>query len=263
MKPRSLFAPLAVYPQFIAHPLGSRCSTALLIASLTCGSQTSLLGSETDAINWRYLEVGVLGSFLNLEGPGVTGYNEKPEGADDWAAGGYLRTRYGMNEWFHLAVDMSAESVAGEVALLRTSLAPGAHWQVSRSFALFAEVGIHAVHVEGLRGYGERRDDLAEDTDGGSDVGVLAQAGFRHRPSNKFEWHMSVGYIGFGQEDYPDSAMTDSSPGDGPIYELGMAYDINQDWALAVTWQGTWVEDGGHKTDLATQSIRIGSRFNF
>lgn len=218
-------------------------------------------GAETDGrLSWNTIEIGGLVSRHNLEGPAATGYSDI-EGADTTGGGVYVRGRMGLGDWFHITADASMEQVDGDVTVARATLAPGVHLNLSNHITVYAELGAAMISVSGLDDYAERTADAVGD--GGSDVGLIGLVGVRGQLWDVWEWHLAAGYLAFGSESYPAGQPEAESSGDGPMFELGAAYQVTDRWALAATWTGAWVEDAGFETDLATQQLRVGLRYGY
>jgi opacity protein-like surface antigen len=213
-----------------------------------------------DEPGWTDLEIGAVISSYSLEGPAATGYTEIEE--VERAAGGglFVRGRFALGGWAHIAGDATAERIAGDVTVVRAHLAPGIHWHPGGGVALFAEAGVAFALVDGLEEYEDRRP--AAEGDGGTDVGLHAVVGVRQRIAARLEWHALFGYQAYGEEDYP-AAVGGGASGDGPVAAIGAALDVGERWAVTAGWTGIWVEDAGFAVDLDANQFRFGLRRSF
>jgi opacity protein-like surface antigen len=234
--------------------------TFLLLATLvamTQATEAQEIGSGLSGTQFGWMK-----TVHNLEGPGVNGHQgttpggEELEGIDESGFGAWVRGRYALGSRFHLTLDGSAERIAGNVNLLRGFVLPGVHFPLGQRAALYAEAGVQLARTSGLEDYAGRT--AAAVAGGGSDVALGGLLGVRYAFGSRVAGHLASGYFDFGEVPYPAGFDEASSSGEGPVFEWGLGYRLNDQFDLRADWQGTWIEDGEFLMDLATQQFRLG-----
>jgi hypothetical protein len=195
-----------------------------------------------EAISYNYIEVGwVFEDELQADGLAAV-----PDGAVDidhgvWFKGsgefipkGYLKLS--AND-----IKMDAAGEFGSTGLNTYSLALGGYLPMEQWFGMQ-----QAFHLTGEISY--ERLHFIDHTDGWG----LA-VGFRWQPVNVFEINGAIGWRDYGTfagEDLEDW-----------VYEIGLAFNLTDNWSLTGDWQMLDLELGDGDFELNT--FRIGARWNF
>lgn len=84
----------------------------------------------------------------------------------------------------------------------------------------------------------------------GDDFGLGIEVGVRHAFTPTIESFLAMKYADFGD-------------GGGPEWKLGAEWAVTDATAVRLEWHGSWIEDAGYGTDLASTAVLLGFSFGF
>lgn len=203
-----------------------------------------LMGSAAaqEGLSYDYIEVSwVFGDELEVGGLGAV-----PGGAADVDHGVWFKGsgEFISNAYLRLSANdlkMETDAAFGSAGLNTYSVAVGGYLPMEQWFGMQ-----QAFHLTGEVSY--ERLNFLDHTDGWG-----AAVGFRWQPVTVFEVNGSFGWRDYGTfvgEDLEDW-----------VYDVGLVFNINDNWAVTGDWQMLDLELGNGDFELNT--FRVGARWNF